>query len=351
MEQQFMRRCFELARLGSAQTAPNPMVGAVIVHKGRIIGEGYHQQYGQAHAEVNAVASVAREDRRLLPYSTLYVSLEPCSIYGNTPPCTALILEHKIPSVVISFVDYTPGVDGEGIKHLRENGVNVKVGILSEDGRRLSAPRNTYVSKGRPYIILKYAQSTNGIFAPLGKRQLWLTNPFSKRLVHRWRSEAQAILVGKNTVSADNPKLTNRLFYGPSPTRVVIAPDGDIDAASAVYDRSTLSLIFTRNRDNNIAENLEYIHIPPGTEPLPFLLHTLYERKISTLLVEGGILTLNHFIDNGWWDEARLLIAPSYLDEGRAAPLIPGAPIDQYKLGQDRILIFENTDSQSLNFH
>jgi len=351
MDQQFMQRCFDLARLGSAQTAPNPMVGAVITYQNRIIGEGYHQQYGQAHAEVNAVASVAKEDRHLLPHSTLYVSLEPCNIYGNTPPCTKLIVEHRIPRVVLSYIDYTPGVDGEGIKHLRENGVEVKVGVLSEQGRRLSAPRNTYVSKHRPYIILKYAQSSNGIFAPPGNRQLWLTTPFSKRLVHRWRAESQAILVGKNTIAADNPKLTNRLYYGPSPTRVVIAPNADIDPASAVFDGSTPTLIFTRKQGGDTSDKLEYIAIPPKASTLPFILHTLTERKISTLFVEGGIHTLNHFIEQGWWDEARLFIAASYQKEGRAAPLLPGSPVGRYKLAQDQILIFENYNSQSLNFH
>jgi diaminohydroxyphosphoribosylaminopyrimidine deaminase/5-amino-6-(5-phosphoribosylamino)uracil reductase len=221
-DEHFMQRCFDLACLGAGATSPNPVVGAVIVHQNRIIGEGYHMAYGKAHAEVNAVRSIRAEDRHLLKQATLYVSLEPCNIHRNTPPCTLLILEESIPRVVVSTVDHTPGVDGSGLARLRAAGVEVTVGVLEKEGQRLSQARNTFITRHRPYILLKYAQSANGIFAPEDNRQLWLTNPYSKRLVHKWRSEASAILVGANTAIADNPRLNNRLYYGKSPVRVIL---------------------------------------------------------------------------------------------------------------------------------
>ena len=204
-DQRYMQRAFDLAALGKGNVTPNPIVGALLVYEGRIIGEGYHRAYGEAHAEVNAVDSVQPEDRKYIPHATLYVSLEPCNIHRNTPPCTLLILRERIPRVVISCLDHTPGVDGSGVQRLRDAGVEVAVGVLEEQGRRLSNIRNTYVQQRRPYVILKWAQSADGQFAPQTQQQLWLTNAFSKRLVHKWRSEVDGVLVGYQTALTDDP--------------------------------------------------------------------------------------------------------------------------------------------------
>jgi diaminohydroxyphosphoribosylaminopyrimidine deaminase/5-amino-6-(5-phosphoribosylamino)uracil reductase len=351
MVEHFIQRCFDLAALGKQHTAPNPSVGAVLVYQDKIIGEGYHQKYGEAHAEVNAVNSVRASERHLISQSTLYVSLEPCNIQGNTPPCTRLITREKIPRVVISYIDHTPGVDGEGIQYLRSQGVEVITGVLERQGIELNAPRNTFVQKNRPYIILKYAQSANGIFAPLKDRQLWLTNQYSKRLVHRWRSETQAILVGQNTVSIDNPRLNNRLYYGPSPLRVVLGEPDAIPNDSHVLEERAPTLFFTTSPSRSVNSNTETIQCPAGKALIPCLLKNLAGRKISTLLVEGGIHTLNQFIQQQWWDEARVFIAPVYLNEGRAAPTLDAPLRSTHQLDTDQLLIFKNEASQSLNFH
>ncbi|RMF32110.1 MAG: bifunctional diaminohydroxyphosphoribosylaminopyrimidine deaminase/5-amino-6-(5-phosphoribosylamino)uracil reductase RibD, partial [Bacteroidetes bacterium] len=217
----FMRRCFDLARLGAGRVSPNPMVGAVLVYEGRIIGEGWHRRYGGAHAEVNALASVAPSDRALIRRSTLYVSLEPCCIHRKTPPCTNLILREGIPRVVVSCLDPTPEVNGRGLELLREGGVEVRVGVLEEEGRRLIRFREAFVRHGRPFVLLKFACSRDGFLGKPGE-QIWISNPWTKRWVHRCRAAADAILVGTRTARTDNPQLTTRLFFGDSPLRIVL---------------------------------------------------------------------------------------------------------------------------------
>ncbi len=344
-----MQRCFDLARLGAGNTAPNPMVGAVLAYNEKIIGEGYHQAYGQAHAEVNAVGSVLPADRHLIPYSTLYVSLEPCNIYGNTPPCTRLILEQQIKKVVISCIDHTPGVDGEGANFLRRAGVEVEVGALEEEGKRLSQPRNTFIRDGRPYVILKFAQSRNGIFAPSDNRQLWLSNTYSKRLAHKWRSEAGAILVGANTALADNPRLTNRYYFGKSPLRIILDKQGSLPKSLALFDGQAPTLAYTENPPPLPWEDgASYHYLAFGGQMVEDLLKSLAAQKISILMVEGGIKILKRFIEAGLWDEARVFIAGKYLPEGRPAPLLPVPPLASYPLGGDELLLFRNP-SESLN--
>ena len=204
-EELYIKRCFDLARLGKGKVSPNPLVGAVIVHENRVIGEGYHAAYGKAHAEVNAIESIKSEDKKLLKESIIYISLEPCCIHANTPPCTDLIIKNQIPKVVFSSIDRTPNVDGKSIEILEDAGCQVQLGILQSEGDQLCRFRNTFVAKKRPYIILKYAQSLDGF---IGKKEesIWLTNSISKRLVHKWRSEADAIIIGTNTAEIDNPK-------------------------------------------------------------------------------------------------------------------------------------------------
>ncbi|NJK84368.1 MAG: bifunctional diaminohydroxyphosphoribosylaminopyrimidine deaminase/5-amino-6-(5-phosphoribosylamino)uracil reductase RibD [Saprospiraceae bacterium] len=219
----FLQRCFDLARLGAGAVAPNPMVGAVVVHKGKIIGEGYHQKYGKAHAEVNAIDSIPSALKYLLPQSTLYVSLEPCCFFGNTPACTDLIIRSKIPKVVIAALDATPEVSGKGVAILKKHGIEVV--ISGNEGNALVRPRTVFVQQNRPYLILKYAQTRDGFIGKPNER-LIISNLYTQRLVHKWRSEVNAILVGTNTAVLDNPQLNNRLYFGQSPIRLLLDPKG-----------------------------------------------------------------------------------------------------------------------------
>ena len=340
-EEQYIQRCFDLARLGAGYVSPNPLVGAVLVHNDSIIGEGYHQAYGHAHAEVNAVRSVAEEDRHLLRDSTLFVSLEPCCIQGNTPPCTSLIIREQIPRVVISALDRTPGVAGQGVRILQEAGVQVTVGVLAEEGEQLSAIRNTFVTQRRPYVLLKYAKTAEGFFARSDGQPYWISNAFSKRLVHKWRGEVDAILVTGRTAQLDNPRLTNRLYFGPSPRRIVIDRRLQVPTGHHVLDQSVPTVIF---HDKALLPpeqrtGMRYFPLPPDQDLLP-VLSQLYEQKISTLMVEGGATLLRRFIEQGLWDEARVFQGSRYIAKGIHAPELPVPCSRHYDLDDDQLFIY-----------
>jgi diaminohydroxyphosphoribosylaminopyrimidine deaminase/5-amino-6-(5-phosphoribosylamino)uracil reductase len=341
-EASFLRRCFDLARLGAGAVSPNPMVGAVLVHEGRIIGEGYHHRHGGPHAEVEAVRSVSESDRRFLKESTLYVSLEPCCVYGRTPPCTNLILETGIPRVVVSNPDLSPGVNGEGFRQLQEGGVTVIKGVLADEGAPFSAIRNTFVGKKRPYVILKFARSADG-FLGLPGRQVWLTGEASKRLVHKWRAETDAILVGAQTLRSDDPALTNRYFPGRSPVRLVMDARGELSPLRKVFDAAAPTWVFTENPEfYEGRQGIERVVTAPfGKAFLPFLLNYLAETSLTSLMVEGGTALLEQFLSEGLWDEARVLTAPTYLGEGIKAPVMPGVPLAAYQVQQDRLEVFK----------
>jgi diaminohydroxyphosphoribosylaminopyrimidine deaminase / 5-amino-6-(5-phosphoribosylamino)uracil reductase len=341
-DQQFIRRTFQLARLGEGQTSPNPMVGAVLVHQNRIIGEGNHQHYGGAHAEVNAVASVSLADQLYIPYSTLYVSLEPCCIFGKTPPCTNLIIEKKIPKVVVSCLDQTPEVSGKGVQILRTAGVEVVTGILETEGKILAAPRNTFVQKKRPYVILKMAVTPNGFFAPDPPAPFWISHDWTKRLVHRWRAEADAILVGANTAQVDNPQLTNRLYSGKSPLRVVLDHRSQLSPNLNLFSDGlpTLAVVNHLPTEKEHSTVSYFEHQGTASSVLPALLTHLYEIKKSILLIEGGAAVLNEFIQQGLWDEARVIIGQGWLTTGIIAPMLPVSP--EVSLGSDQLRIFRN---------
>lgn len=338
----YMQRCFDLARLAAGRTSPNPMVGAVLVHGDRIIGEGFHTRYGQAHAEVEAVRSVAKADRGLIKDATLYVSLEPCSIFGRTPPCTDLILREQIRKVVIACRDESPGVNGEGVAILRKHGVEIIEGVLSEAGRWLSQPRNTFVSRQRPYIILKYAVSADGFLGLASGQPFWLSNAFSKRLAHRWRSETDAIMVGAGTALIDDPQLNTRLFPGPSPIRVIPDRRLRLPAHLRIFDDSVPTLIFTQDVPPvHDLKRTEFIRL----EQQPFLqalLRELHSRNIQTLMLEGGKAMLDQYIALGLWDEARVFFTPHYLPGGLAAPVLGLPPVREMKLGSDRLCVYRN---------
>lgn len=337
----FMKRCFELARAAGSAVLPNPQVGAVLVAGGRIIGEGFHRMYGQAHAEVNAVASVQPEDRPLIREATLYVSLEPCSIYGKTPPCTDLILREGIRRVVISCIDRTPGVDGAGVARLRAAGVEVAAGLLREEGEQLAATRNTFVSMERPYILLKYAVDRQGLAAAAGGRQVWITNPVSRRLVHKWRSETGAILVGSRTAALDDPALTVRYGFNRQPVRITIDRRLRLPRYLQLFDGSAPTLVYTTHT-GPAPEYPEttFVRAPAEAPLLDFILEDLYRRKISHLTVEGGPALLSRFLDAGCWDEARVFTGETDLKSGIPGPILPAEASRVLNVGGDILRIY-----------
>lgn len=336
----YMRRCFELATLGKGAVRTNPLVGALLVHKTGIIGEGYHQYYGGPHAEVNAVASVADDKKELIPDSTLFVSLEPCCTYGKTPPCTELILENKVGNVIVSCLDPSPHLQGKSLELLRSKGVSASYGVLEEEGLRLIAPFVTALEQKRPYIILKYAKSSHGIMAPDPPSQHWISDPDMRRLVHKWRSESDGILVGYQTALVDNPSLTNRYYFGSSPLRIILDPKGKLPDSLKVFSDGFSSLRVVNH--SVVADGL------PGTtvqaDNLQELLSKLISLKVGTLLIEGGPATLNRFIQAGLWDEARVITGPGTLSKGLKAPTLPVQPGESYQLGRNLIEIYRAPD-------
>jgi diaminohydroxyphosphoribosylaminopyrimidine deaminase / 5-amino-6-(5-phosphoribosylamino)uracil reductase len=314
----FMQRCLQLAKLGAGNVAPNPMVGAVLVHEGRIIGEGYHQLYGFAHAEVNCVNSVV--EKELIPFSTMYVSLEPCAHHGKTPPCANLIVAQGIREVVVGCVDTFSKVAGKGIEILQNVGITVRTGILEKECRELNSRFFTFHEQQRPYIILKWAQSLNGYMGSRDGKPVRISNEFSDRLVHRWRSEEMSILVGSNTALKDNPRLNNRLWTGKDPIRLVLGQSSKLPPDYHLQDGSVKTLFFT---------------------DIDSMLKELHAQSVQSILVEGGANVLNQFIEAGLWDEARVIVGTNPLAGGLPAPLLPeNALISEINLEGDRILYY-----------
>lgn len=345
-EEFYMRRCFDLARLGAGNVSPNPMVGALIVHQGRIIGEGFHAAYGHAHAEVNAVANVAPGDQSVLGKSTLYVSLEPCCVYGKTPPCTNLILSRQIPRVVVSCIDPSPGVNGKGIEVLRSGGVDVCFGLLQEEGEELIRARKIFVRAKRPYVVLKWAETQNGLIAPAENDRYWISGVYSQRLTHRLRMEADAILIGATTAIKDDPRLNNRYYFGKSPIKVVISPHTELPAWLTLFQGETPTLYVhsKKSPSTGFPAQVEHISIDPQEEELiPSVLAQLASRNIGIVLIEGGAHTLNSFIRQGLWDEAWVLQSKTaFFREGLPGPYVPVPFEREETLGADRLLYYRN---------
>lgn len=322
-----MRRCLELARLGAGYTAPNPMVGAVLVHDGRIIGEGYHQLYGKAHAEVNCVASVKEEDLSLIPHATMYVSLEPCAHYGKTPPCANLIIDKKIPRVVVGCRDPFPEVDGKGIERIMSAGVGVTLGILEKECMSLNKRFFTFHTRHRPYIVLKWAQSANGKLAAGDGARVLISNDYSNRLVHKWRSEEASILVGTNTALSDDPALTARLWTGPDPVRLVIDKDLRLPGSLRVFDGQVRTMVFNTVRQEEKG-NVLYYKLNGREDLVAQVVEALYVEKIQSVLVEGGTQLLQSFIDAGIWDEIRTITNNELeIPDGLAGPVLKNAQL------------------------
>lgn len=343
----YIKRCIELAKNGLGTTYPNPMVGSVIVANGKIIGEGWHQKAGEAHAEVHAINSV--QDKSLLKKATIYVSLEPCSHFGKTPPCADLIVRSEIPKVVIGTVDPNIQVAGKGIARLKNAGIEVTTGILEEECKELNKRFFTFHNQKRPYIILKWAESQDGFIAPAqnsaGKRApVWITNAYSRQLVHKWRSEEQAILVGTKTVLTDNPKLNTRDWFGQNPTRVIIDREGRIPDDSFVLDQSVPTLIFTSITDRLSKENCLFEPIDFNKNSVLQLLKKLYEHRLQSIIIEGGTTTIQHFVDLNLWDEARIFIGAISFKEGVKAPTIKKNTSEKKQVGSDELLTLRNHD-------
>ncbi|HET6993740.1 MAG TPA: bifunctional diaminohydroxyphosphoribosylaminopyrimidine deaminase/5-amino-6-(5-phosphoribosylamino)uracil reductase RibD [Chitinophagaceae bacterium] len=316
-DEQYMYRCLQLAQLGAGYVAPNPMVGAVLVYRDRIIGEGYHQKYGEAHAEVNCIGQAASSGHAaLIDQSTLYVSLEPCSHFGKTPPCADLIIRHRIPRVVIGCRDPFREVNGRGIEKLKAAGVQVELGVLEENCKQLNKRFFTFHIDHMPYIILKWAETSDGYLASLPPkggilenpitRRLFISNEFTNRMVHKWRSEEAAILVGTNTVEYDNPELTTRLWHGPSPIRLVVDMDLRLPDSLNVFNGQVKTIIFNRIRHEE-GENLLYYQLSEDASLVHQIVNALYQLKIQSVMIEGGARLLQSFIDEDMWDEARVI--------------------------------------------
>lgn len=322
-----MYRCLELALLGAGRVAPNPMVGSVLVYTdadtgvGRIIGEGYHERYGEKHAEANCIASVRGADLPLIAQSTLYVSLEPCAHYGKQPPCADLIVEKRIPRVVAGCRDPFPQVDGKGIEKLRAAGVEVEVGVLEAECVALNERFFTFHTKHRPYIVLKWAQSADGKIAGVaGSGRMLISNEYSNRLVHKWRSEEAAILVGSGTAMADDPALTVRLWNGANPIRLVIDRELRLPSTLRLFDASVRTIVFNERRQQE-GGTVDYYRLSQDGSLVHQISAALVRLRIQSVLVEGGARLLGSFGADGMWDEARVITNPAMrIGDGVQAP-------------------------------
>ena len=344
-DEQYMQRCLQLAKLGAGNVAPNPMVGAVLVHENRIIGEGYHQQYGRAHAEVNCINNVRREDEHLIEQSTIYVSLEPCAHWGKTPPCTDLIIHKKIPRVVVGCRDPFAAVNGKGIEKLKAAGVDVMGNVLEEECKKMNHRFFTFHTEQRPYIILKCAQTADGKIAASSNERLKISNDITNRLVHKWRSEEAAILVGTNTALLDNPQLNNRLWNGNSPIRLVLDKTLRLPMFLHLFDKGIKTIVLN-TLVHKEEENLAYYKMDNGQNIAGEICKSCYQLNIQSVLVEGGAQLLQTFMQQGLWDEARVITNQQlYIGEGLYAPaLIHQRLAASEQMGEDRIDYFINTN-------
>lgn len=347
IQEKYIKRCIELAQNGLGTTYPNPMVGSVIVYDDQVIGEGWHKKAGEPHAEVNAVKSV--KDKSLLKKATIYVSLEPCSHFGKTPPCCDLIISNEIPNVVVGTVDPNEKVAGKGILKLIEAGANVTVGVLEDECNELNKRFFTFHQKKRPYIILKWAESQDGFLAPekadnQDRKPIWITNPYSRQLVHKWRTEEQAILVGTQTVIDDNPKLNARDWSGNNPVRVVIDRENKIDKNSFIFDDTVKTIIFSNENKKTSTANTQFEVIDFSKNIIPEILDVLYKNQIQSIIIEGGRQTLQSFIDENIWDEARIFVGKPSFGNGTKAPIISRKNNTKTTILSDELIQIRNYD-------
>jgi len=354
----YMQRCLDIAQNGMRAAMPNPSVGALLVYNGRIIGEGHTSPYGGPHGEVNCINSVKEEDRHLIADATLYVSLEPCSHYGKTPPCCDLIIQHQIKNIVVGTPDPHEKVSGNGIRKLKEAGKNVMVGILEKECRESNRRFFTFHEKLRPYIILKWAESADGYLSPkkrssdgsivgeqddIEKKQpVWITNPYSRQLVHKWRSEEAAIVVGTQTVLDDNPQLDVRDWTGPNPVRIVLDQHNRISDNYFIKNLKIKTIVLTAQHNLPNLENLLYETVPFDDRLPHAVMEVLHRHGLLSVIIEGGRQTLQTFIDVGLWDEARVFKGTTIFSDGTKAPDFKAIANERHTLQQDQLLIYLN---------
>jgi len=336
-DEKFMQRALQLAGLGRGSVSPNPMVGCVIVHGDMIIGEGWHRKYGGPHAEVNAIAEVANKD--LLQQSTVYVSLEPCSHFGKTPPCADLLIKYRVRRVVVANVDPNPIVAGNGIARLRAAGIDVTEGIFRAEGRDLNRRFFVFMEQKRPYIILKWAQTSDGFIARENFDSKWISNAYSRMLVHRWRSEEDGIMVGTRTALQDDPQLNVRDWSGRNPVRIVVDRSLKLPANLKVFDGSSTTICYNLKK-NQMSSGVEFVKLPIENF-IEEMLKDLYQRKIQSLIVEGGTQLLHAFLDARCWDEARVFYSSAMFGKGIAAPKMDGKPVQHQSIGGDTLRIYQ----------
>lgn len=362
-DEKYMHRCIELSKLGQGNVAPNPMVGSVLVHGDLIIGEGYHQKYGEAHAEVNCINSVKPEHRHLIELSSIYVSLEPCAHFGKTPPCADLIITHKIPRVVVGCRDPFPMVAGKGIEKLKAAGIEVITGVLEKECKELNKRFFTFHTQHRPYIILKWAQTGDGKIARTeaphaSTNRLLISNEYTNRLVHQWRSEEMSILVGTNTALLDNPELNTRLWPGNSPIRLVVDTDLQLPPSLKLFDGKYPTIVFNSQKhtipeeaitlvygaQNESESQLYYYQVTDDVSLVHQVLNALYELKIQSVLVEGGAFLLQSFIDESMWDEARIITNEDlFIGNGLPSPVLKNQQFhSKVQSGTDTIRTYKN---------
>lgn len=342
----YMKRCLELAEMGNGQVSPNPLVGCVIVSGGQIIGEGYHKKYGQAHAEVNAVNAViekyGEEAAVLLKNATVYVSLEPCAHFGKTPPCADLLIRHQVQKVVIGNRDPFPDVDGKGMEKLLHAGIEVVSGVLETECSFVNRRFFTRIKQNRPYIILKWARTANGYFAPKNSVQHWISGPLAKKLVHKWRTEEDAILIGKQTAITDNPQLSAREWPGINPIRIMIDRKLEVADNSNIYNDQAKTIVINEQK-TDVINNIHYIQMEDMQYYLPQkIAYQLYLMDIQSIIIEGGANILNQFIAAGLWDEARVFNSAHSWDTGIFSPQINGRITSVNGIDNDQITIYEN---------
>lgn len=342
----FMQRCLQLAKLGQGNTYPNPMVGSVIVHNGEIIGEGYHKKCGEAHAEVNAINSVKNKD--LLKDSTIYVSLEPCAHQGRTPACSLLIISHKIPKVVVACEDIFAKVSGKGIKMMQNAGIDVVVGVLEKEAQELNRRFFTFHEKKRPYIILKWARTIDGFIdfkrkATTPIKPNWITDEYARTLVHKWRTEEQAIMVATNTAEKDNPKLNIRDWAGNNPVRIVIDRNLRLNKELHLFDGSQKTIVITERKIQNY-KNVEFVEVSFNENFYSELFNILYNKDIQSIIIEGGAKFLQNLIDNNYWDEAREFVGSVSFFEGIKAPQIKKTPTKKENVSGSILFTYKNTN-------
>ena len=341
----FMRRCLELALRGAGSVSPNPLVGSVVVWDEKVVGEGHHQKYGGPHAEANAIAAVIRnypDSATMLKQATLYVNLEPCAHYGKQPPCSDLIIRYAIPRVVVGCRDPFDLVDGKGIEKLRAAGIDVIEDVLGAESRELNRRFFTRVQKQRPYIVLKWAKTQDGFFAPANGTQQWITSALSKQLVHKWRAEEDAVLVGKKTALIDNPQLNVRFSTGRDPVRMVIDRNLDLSPSLKLFDQSQKTIVFNSIK-TELDGNITYLELEDFDNLLPQLIcYQLYLMDVQSIIIEGGAETLKLFINARLWDEARVFTGPEKWDVGMTAPTLPGQPSSTERIGDDILEFWRN---------